>query len=107
MNTGNFLFFDSSSKDQISNPFINANNAGAITLQIEGEGMDLQVEGLNDLTNPDLYYPIKGISLGEFKTYTNITKAGLYMFPCDGLYRIRIKSNGAVGSFKAYMVAVG
>ena len=55
----------------------------------------------------DLYYPIKVIGLGDFKTYNKITTAGLYMIICEGLFRVRMKSDNAVGGFKAYGVAVG
>ena len=110
MNISNFVFFDETSTSNISNPFFNS-EAGTITLQIDCQGseenpVDLVIEWLNDL-NAQNYHPISGIALDGLKLINNITSPGLYCFPCDGLYRIRMKSNGPVGNFKAYMIAVG
>ena len=105
-----FLFFSEDSTEQVSNSFIVPNAGCAITLQVEdiaGSGVSLSVEGMNDLKEKDLYQPIKVIGLGDFKTYNKITTAGLYMIICEGLFRVRMKSDNAVGGFKAYGVAVG
>lgn len=110
-NLGNFLFFSETSKDLVSNSYGNPTNAGAMTIQVDalqdGASISLQVEGMNDLTRPDSYFPIKTICLGDFKAYETISAPGLYMFPIDGVQRIRIKAEGGLGTFKAYAIAVG
>lgn len=113
MNIAQFVFFDSSSTEQISNPFGNINQGSALTLQVDNLGVSsaeisLSVEGAADMNLPNNYFPIKVISLETFKTVKTITKAGLYMCIIDGVGLIRIKCNAlsALGGFKAYAVSI-
>lgn len=109
-NISSFVFFDEESTEQTSNYLANANGAGSITVQVDVEGnqaINLSAEGMNDLNKPDNYFPIKGVGLTDFKTYTNITSSGLYIFPLDGISRFRLVCNEGIGGFKAYGVAVG
>lgn len=107
-NLSNFVFFDERSKETVSNYLANAQNATALTIQVEADGeVALKFEGMNDLLQPDKYYPLKAVGLGDFKTYDTITNAGLYMVLFDGIYRIRGELSNGLGSCKVYAVAVG
>ena len=76
MNIAQFVFFDSSSTNPISNTYGNIGSGGSLTLQViadEGTPIDLQVEGLVDMNSPDKYAPIRVVSLDTFKTTNTIT----------------------------------
>lgn len=111
-NVRQFIFFDESSAESISNPFGNYSSASALTLQVDdlgsGTEIGLSVEGAADMNLPENYFPIKVISLETFKTINTITKAGLYMCVIDGIAYVRIKNESAssLGNFKAYAVSV-
>lgn len=105
----NWIFFDEKSTETTSNYLVNPSNISALTLQVNdlgGSEINLSVEGMNDLNKPDDYYPIKVICLEDFKAYSTITKAGIYMIPFAGIQRIRMISNSGVGTFKAYAIAI-
>lgn len=109
MNIAQFVFFDYTSTNPVSNTYGNMGNDGSLTLQVmadEGVPVDLQVEGLVDMNSPDKYAPVRVVSLDTFKTSNTITEPGIYMVIISGINRIRIKSNGGVGNFKAYAVSV-
>lgn len=113
MNITQFVFFDQSSTEQISKPFGNVNQGSALTLQVDDLGsseldLDLSVEGAADMKLPDNFFPIKVISLENFKTLKKITKPGLYMCIIDGIGLVRIKNNvvSSLGEFKAYAVSI-
>lgn len=109
-NISNFIFFDQSSTSTISNPFGNTSNGGALTLQVDDLGtaatISLEVEGAVDMNNPNNYFSLKVISLENFKTMKTISSAGIYLVIISGVSLVRIKSNAAVGNFKAYAVSV-
>lgn len=109
MNIAQFVFFDSSSTNPISNTYGNIGSGESLTLQViadEGTPIDLQVEGLVDMNSPDKYAPIRVVSLDTFKTTNTITEAGIYMIIISGVNNVRLKSNAGVGNFKAYAVSV-
>ena len=109
MNIAQFVFFDSSSTNPISNTYGNIGSGGSLTLQViaaEGTPIDLQVEGLVDMNSPDKYAPIRVVSLDTFKTTNTITEAGIYMIIISGVNNVRLTSNAGVGNFKAYAVSV-
>lgn len=113
MNIAQFVFFDSSSEEQISKPFGNVNQGSALTIQVDGidsssVSVNLSVEGAADLKMPENYFPLKLVSLETFKTVSSITKTGLYMCVIDGVGLIRIKNNASesLGKFKAYAVSI-
>ena len=108
-NIGNFLFFSSESTEAVSNYYANPNDASAMTIQVElpdGGSCNLEFEGMNDLENPEMYFPIKCVGLGDFKTYDKITAPGLYLVIIDGIYRCRMRCNEGLGTVKAYAIAI-
>lgn len=106
MNIANFIFFDENSVDLVSNDFVNP-QAGTIMLQVEilDGTVDLDVEAMIDLNRPTTYFPIKAVNLEDLTMSTNITKEGIYMIPFEGIQKIRLISNEAVGGFRAFAVA--
>ena len=107
-NISNFVFFDYTSTEKVSNYLTNAQNASAVTVQVDAEdAVDLHFEAMNDLTNQNTYFPIQAISLGDFRTYETIEKRGLYMIIFDGIYRIRGVLESGLGECKVNVVAVG
>lgn len=107
-NLSNFVFFDYTSSAEVSNYLANAQNASALTIQVDAESeLDLHFEGMNDLTNQEAYHSLKAICLDDFHTYEKITRSGLYMVIFDGIYRIRGVLEGGLGQCKVHVVSVG
>lgn len=104
-----FVFFDDTSTSQTSNPLANPNNASTIVITVNGlesAGGELSVEALNDLSEKDTYFPVSAIGFGDYKIYSSITKDGIYAIPFEGLYRCRMVSSIAPGSFKVYGLSI-
>ena len=104
-----FVFFDSSSVSQTSNPLANPNSASSIIITVNGlenAGGSLTVEALNDLTEPNTYFPVAAISFDDYKICQSITKDGIYAIPFEGLYRCRMISSITPGSFKVYGLSI-
>lgn len=108
-NLSQFVFYDITSTERTSNVFGNINDGSALNIQVDdfGGGLDfnLVIEGSTDMTS-DSFYPLKVISLENFKTTKTIKTAGIYMAIIDGVSRVRIKSNKEVGGFKVFAVSV-
>lgn len=106
-NVANFVFFNYDSTEEVSNYLANAQNASALTIQVDAKSdLDLHFEGMNDLTNQEAYHPLKAICLDDFHTYEKISRSGLYMVIFDGIYRIRGVLEGGLGQCKVHVVSI-
>lgn len=104
-----FVFFDNTSTSTTSNPLANPNNASTIVITVSGltaAGGSLSIEALNDLSQKDTYFPISAIGLFDYDVYQTITEDGIYVIPFEGLYRCRMNSSIAPGSFKVYGLSI-
>ena len=113
MNVAQFVFFNEESTSATSNAFGNIGYGSSLTLQVApviddmGVNVDLTVEGAVDLNKPDVFFPLKVVSLETFKTSNTIHDVGIYMVITEGISRIRIKSNdvSVIGNIKVYAVS--
>ena len=113
MNVAQFVFFNEESTTPVSNAFGNIGYGSSLTLQVApvipdmGVSVDLVVEGVVDLDKPEVYYPLKVVSLETFKTMSSIHDVGIYMVIIEGVSKVRVRANdeSAVGNIKVYAVS--
>lgn len=102
MYLSDFVFFDDTSTDVVSNEFSVNPNAEALTLQVTGESIPtLTVQGVVDSTS-DQWVPLATLNQSNYALSNTITAAGIFAISVSGVKKVRISSSGAVGGFKAY-----
>lgn len=102
MYLSDFVFFDSTSTETVSNECSVNPNAGGVTIQVTGETIpELTVEGVVD-TQGGEFSPVAVLAQSDYTLMGSIAAAGIYMVPTQGIKAIRLSSAGAVGGFKAY-----
>lgn len=102
MYLSDFVFFDDTSTDMVSNEFSVNPNAEALTLQVTGESIPtLTVQGVVDSTS-DQWVPLATLNQSNYAFGKTITAAGIFAVSVSGVKKVRISSSGAVGGFKAY-----
>lgn len=102
MYLSDFVFFDDTSTDMVSNEFSVNPNAEALTLQVTGESIPtLTVQGMVDSAS-DQWVPLATLNQSDYALGNTITAAGIFSISVSGVKKVRISSSGAVGGFKAY-----
>ena len=102
MYLSDFVFFDDTSTDMVSNEFSVNPNAETLTLQVTGESVPtLTVQGMVD-SNSDQWVPLATLNQSNYAFGKNITASGIFAVSVSGVKKVRISSSGAVGGFKAY-----
>lgn len=99
-----FLFFDETSTEATSNAMKLHDLADTVTLQVEGDDVDLTIQGIVDVENGE-YANIGAIKMSNYSTVSSISSSGVYLIPATGIYYMRLVNNGAVGSVRAYVVS--
>lgn len=103
-NISNFVFLDASNTSGESSVYFLPNGSGAFVLSVipdAGESVDISVKCKTDYES-DEWFDIAVINKSGFSQTNNITSAGIYVAPMDGIAQCKIVNNGNAGTVKVF-----
>lgn len=107
INLKDFIFFDETSTDTISNPMCNPNRGEELVFQVTGDDVNIIMYGIADIKEEDEVHPLMCINLTDMSVNNEIREAGIYVAPAQGISRFICENNGTAGSVKVYGKLLG
>lgn len=93
-----FVFLDEHSDKLVSDDMINANGTELI-LEVLGDG-DISIGVYGAVRNE--FFPLTTINMEDLDVSSDITVAGIYSVPVDGISKIKIENKEDVNTVRVY-----